>query len=34
MDFYLPEDMRIVNKIVAKVRVGSFRAYSKGNEGR
>lgn len=32
MDFYLPEDMRIVNKIVAKVRVGSFRAYSKATK--
>lgn len=32
MDFFLPEDMRIVNKIVAKVRVSSFRAYSKATK--
>lgn len=29
MGFYIPEDMRIINKIAAKVRVTSFRAYSK-----
>lgn len=32
MDFFLPEDMRIVNKIVAKVRIGRFRAYSKATK--
>lgn len=28
MNFYLPEDMRIINKIMVKVKMGSFRAYS------
>jgi len=32
MDFYIPEDMRIINKITAKVRMGSFRSYSKATQ--
>lgn len=29
MSFYIPEDMRIINKVVAKVKISQFRAYSK-----
>lgn len=29
MNFYIPSDMRIINKIMAKVRLSSFRSYSK-----
>lgn len=29
MSFYIPQDMRIINKIAAKIKVSSFRAYSK-----
>lgn len=29
MDFFIPSEMRIINKVLCKVRVGSFRAYSK-----
>jgi phage minor structural protein len=29
MDFFLPEEMRIVNKVLVKIRVKKFRAYSK-----
>lgn len=32
MDFFLPEEMRIVNKVLVKVRVKKFRAYSKATE--
>lgn len=32
MDFYIPKDMRIINKVIAKVKLGSFRAYSKATE--
>lgn len=28
MDFFLPEEMRIVNKVLLKVRLSKFRAYS------
>lgn len=28
MDFFIPDEMRIVNKVVIKVRMESFRAYS------
>lgn len=28
MDFFLPREMRIVNKVLVKVRMGRFRAYS------
>ena len=33
MDFFIPNEMRIVNKVMAKVRIGRFRAYSKATEG-
>ena len=29
INFYIPPEMRIINKVEAKVRVGGFRAYSK-----
>lgn len=29
MDFFIPAEMRIVNKVLAKIRVDQFRAYSK-----
>lgn len=29
MDFFLPEEMRIVNKVLVKIRLSKFRAYSK-----
>lgn len=29
MDFFIPEEMRIVNRVLLKVRLGKFRAYSK-----
>lgn len=32
INFYIPPDMRIINKIEAKIRVGSFRAYSKATD--
>lgn len=32
MDFFLPEEMRIVNKVLVKVRMSKFRAYSKATE--
>lgn len=32
IDFYIPQEMRIVNKVVAKVRMSQFRAYSKATE--
>ncbi|MDO5716370.1 MAG: phage tail spike protein [Tissierellia bacterium] len=31
--FYLPEDMRIVNKVVAKIKTEAFRSYSKATKG-
>lgn len=33
LDFFIPEDMRIVNKVLAKIRMESFRAFSKATEG-
>lgn len=33
MNFYIPTEMRIINKIEAKIKLGSFRAYSKATEG-
>jgi len=33
MDFYIPAEMRVINKVMAKVRMGAFRAYSKATEG-
>lgn len=32
MDFFLPREMRIVNKVLVKVRAGRFRAYSKSTQ--
>ena len=32
MDFFIPEEMRIINKVLVKVRIGKFRAYSKSTE--
>ena len=32
INFYIPPDMRVINKIEAKIRVGSFRAYSKATD--
>lgn len=32
MDFFLPSEMRIVNKVLVKVRVKKFRAYSQATE--
>lgn len=32
MDFFLPSEMRIVNKVLVKVRIKKFRAYSKATE--
>ena len=29
MDFFIPEEMRIINKVLVKVRMSEFRAYSK-----
>lgn len=29
MNFFIPEDMRIINKVLAKVRLSSFRSYSR-----
>lgn len=32
MDFFIPREMRIINKVLAKVRMDSFRAYSKSTQ--
>lgn len=32
MDFFLPREMRIVNKVLAKIRLSAFRAYSQSTE--
>ena len=32
MDFFLPDEMRIVNKVLVKVRMKKFRAYSQATE--
>ena len=32
MDFFIPEEMRIINKVLVKVRLSRFRAYSKSTE--
>lgn len=32
MDFFIPQEMRIINKVLVKVRMGSFRAYSKSTQ--
>ncbi len=33
LNFHIPSEMRIVNKVLAKIKVESFRAYSKATEG-
>ncbi len=33
IDFFVPSEMRIINKVLLKVRVSPFRAYSKATEG-
>lgn len=33
LDFYIPSEMRIVNKVLAKIKVDRFRAFSKATEG-
>lgn len=33
LNFYIPAEMRIINKVIAKIKVDSFRAYSKATEG-
>lgn len=32
MDFFIPQEMRIINRILAKVRVNRFRAYSRSTQ--
>ena len=32
MDFFIPVEMRIINKVLAKIRMGPFRAYSKSTQ--
>lgn len=32
MDFFIPEEMRIINKVLVKVRMTKFRAYSKSTQ--
>lgn len=32
LDFFIPAEMRIINKVLVKVRMGSFRAYSKSTQ--
>ena len=32
MDFFIPEEMRIINKVLVKVRMTRFRAYSKSTQ--
>lgn len=32
MDFFIPAEMRIINKVLAKIRMGPFRAYSKSTQ--
>lgn len=34
MDFFIPQEMRIINKVLVKVRMGAFRAYSKSTSSR
>lgn len=33
LNFFIPSEMRIVNKVLAKIKVESFRAYSQATEG-
>lgn len=32
LSFYIPQEMRIINKVEAKIRVSSFRSYSKATD--
>ncbi len=32
MDFFIPQEMRIINKVLAKIRLSAFRAYSQSTE--
>lgn len=32
MDFFIPREMRIINKVLAKIRISAFRAYSQATE--
>lgn len=32
MDFFIPSEMRIINKVLAKIRIKRFRAYSQATE--
>lgn len=32
MDFFIPSEMRIINKVLAKIRMGRFRAYSQATD--
>lgn len=33
INFFIPNEMRIINKVMAKIKLESFRAYSKATEG-
>lgn len=33
LNFYIPSEMRVINKVIAKVKIDSFRAYSKAIKG-
>ncbi|WP_215507599.1 phage tail protein [Peptoniphilus sp. EMRHCC_23] len=33
LNFYVPQEMRVINKVIAKVKIDSFRAYSKAIKG-
>lgn len=32
MDFFIPSEMRIINKVLCKIRMGPFRSYSKATQ--
>lgn len=33
INFFIPNEMRVINKVMAKIKLESFRAYSKATEG-
>ncbi|MDD7319283.1 MAG: phage tail protein [Prevotellaceae bacterium] len=33
LNFFIPQEMRIINKVIAKIKLEPFRAYSKATEG-
>lgn len=33
INFFIPNEMRVINKVLAKIKLESFRAYSKATEG-